>query len=58
RQTVVISRAGQKLIDDNSVQAAQIAASYKDQLGAERYELLLDLLTELEQGGPAPISGE
>ena len=58
RQTVVISRAGQKLIDDNSVQAAQIAASYKDQLGAERYELLLDLLTELEQGGPAPVSGE
>ena len=58
RQTVVISRAGQKLIDDNSVQAAKIAANYRDQLGAERYELLLDLLTELEQGKPAPTSGE
>jgi hypothetical protein len=55
---VVISRAGQKLIDDNSVQAAKIAANYRDQLGAERYELLLDLLTELEQGKPAPTSGE
>ena len=30
----------------------------KISLAAERYELLLDLLTELEQGGPAPISGE
>ena len=27
----------------------------QDQLGAERYELLLDLLTELEQGPPYPV---
>ena len=57
RQTVVISPAGQQLIDDNLVQATQIAANYRDQLGAERYELLLDLLTELEQGPPFGVSG-
>jgi homoprotocatechuate degradation regulator HpaR len=57
RQTVVISSAGQQLIDDNLLQATQIAANYQDQLGAERYELLLDLLTELEQGPPVPVSG-
>jgi homoprotocatechuate degradation regulator HpaR len=57
RQTVVISPAGQQLIDGNLLQATQIAANYQDQLGAERYELLLDLLTELEQGPPVPVSG-
>ncbi len=57
RQTVVISPAGQHLIDDNLVQATQIAANYRNQLGAERYELLLDLLTELEQGPPFGVSG-
>ena len=57
RQTVVISPAGQQLIDDNLLQATQIAANYQDQLGSERYELLLDLLTELEQGPPVPASG-
>lgn len=55
RQTVVISPAGQHLIDDNLVQATQIAANYRNQLGAARYELLLDLLTELEQGPPYPV---
>ncbi|MBT4242673.1 MAG: homoprotocatechuate degradation operon regulator HpaR [Planktomarina temperata] len=55
RQTVVISPAGQHLIDDNLVQATQIAANYRNQLGADRYELLLDLLTELEQGPPYPV---
>ena len=55
RQTVVISPAGQHLIDNNLVQATQIAANYRNQLGAERYELLLDLLTELEQGPPYPV---
>ena len=54
-QTVVISPAGQHLIDGNLVQATQIAANYRNQLGAERYELLLDLLTELEQGPPYPV---
>ena len=57
RQTVVISPSGQQLIDDNLLQATQIAANYQDQLGAERYELLLDLLTELEQGPPVSVSG-
>jgi len=55
RQTVVISPAGQQHIDDNLVQATQIAANYRNQLGAERYELLLDLLTELEQGPAVPV---
>ena len=54
---MVISPAGQQLIDNNLLQATHIAANYQDQLGAERYELLLDLLTELEQGPPVPVSG-
>ena len=55
RQTVVISPTGQNLIDDNLMQATQIATNYRNQLGAARYELLLDLLTELEQGPPYPV---
>jgi homoprotocatechuate degradation regulator HpaR len=48
RQTVVIAPAGQQIIDDNLAQATRIAAEFQYRLGADRFELLLDLLAELE----------
>ena len=48
RQTVVIAPAGQKIIDDNLVLATKIAGDFQRKLGADRFELLLDLLAELE----------
>jgi len=49
RQTVVIGPAGQKIIDDNLPQAMKIANEFQSRLGTDRYELLLDLLADLEQ---------
>ena len=49
RQTVVIGLAGQKIIDDNLPQAMKIANEFQSRLGTDRYELLLDLLADLEQ---------
>ena len=46
-QTFAISDAGQAIIDRNQVQAVEIVETYKARIGAERYELLLDLLGEL-----------
>tara|TARA_B100000768_G_scaffold29467_1_gene27886 strand:+ start:17002 stop:17466 length:465 start_codon:yes stop_codon:yes gene_type:complete len=48
RQTVVIAPAGQQIIDDNLVLATKIAGDFQRRLGADRFELLLDLLVELE----------
>ena len=48
RQTVVIAPAGQQIIDDNLVLATKIAGDFQRKLGADRFELLLDLLAELE----------
>ena len=48
RQTVVIAPAGQQIIDDNLVLATKIAGDFQRRLGADRFELLLDLLAELE----------
>ena len=48
RQTVVIAPAGQQIIDDNLVLAKKIAGDFQRRLGADRFELLLDLLAELE----------
>ena len=49
RQTVVIASAGQQITDDNLVLAPKIAGDFQHRLGADRFELLLDLLAELEQ---------
>ena len=49
RQTVAITPAGQQVIDDNLDQALAIAAGYREALGADRYELLLDLLEALDR---------
>ena len=49
RQTVVIRPAGQKIINDNMPQAIKISNEFQRRLGKARYELLLDLLADLEQ---------
>ena len=48
RQTVEITEAGQRIIDDNVKQAAQIVKGFKQTLGNENYEQLLDLLAMLD----------
>ena len=50
RQMIAITKAGQAIIDENSDQAAAIAADFKIKLGAEQYEQLLDLLNQLSPG--------
>ncbi len=49
RLTLAITAKGQQLIHDNHERSAQISASFKQALGEEKYETLLDLLTELEE---------
>ena len=48
RQLLRITPAGQKIIDDNRAEGSRIVASYREQLGAEKYDLLIDLLTDLD----------
>lgn len=47
RQMVEITAEGQKIIDGNAAQAAQIVKDFKATLGEENYEQLLDLLAML-----------
>lgn len=47
RQTVSITDAGQAIIDHHADHAAQIANSFREKLGPEKYEQLLDLLALL-----------
>ena len=48
RQLVEITPVGQKIIDDNEEQAAQIVRDFKATLGEDNYEQLLDLLAMLD----------
>lgn len=48
RQTISLTKKGQKVIDNKADQAAQIVKAYKKKLGAEKYEQLLDLLELLD----------
>jgi len=48
RQTIAITALGQSIIDNNSEQAAQIVEGFKQTLGKDKYEQLLDLLALLE----------
>ncbi len=48
-QNVVIESAGPQIADDNLVLATKIAGDFQHRLGADRFELLLDLLAWLEQ---------
>lgn len=47
RQTVQITKAGQKIIDDNLEEALTIVEDFKARIGVGNYELLLDLLESL-----------
>ena len=48
RQFIDITAKGQKIIDDNTDQAAHIVAGFKRILGKKDYETLLDLLARLD----------
>jgi len=48
RQTITITDAGKKIIDDNLGHAAEIVKGFKNKLGEENYEQLLDLLAKLD----------
>ena len=48
RRTVIeITAAGQVIINDNAVKAAEIAVQIRDKLGPRRFETLLDILDDL-----------
>jgi len=48
RQTISLTKKGQKVIDDKAAHAALIVKGYKEKLGEEKYEQLLDLLALLD----------
>jgi len=48
RQTISITTAGQRIIDGNMTQAAEIVQGFKNKLGKKKYEELLDLLALLD----------
>lgn len=48
RQTIAITEAGQKIIDENTGNAARIVEGFKATMGAAKYEQLLDLLALLD----------
>ncbi|MEM7547086.1 MAG: homoprotocatechuate degradation operon regulator HpaR [Pseudomonadota bacterium] len=50
RQFIAITEAGQKIIDDNTAEAAEIVAGFRAVLGKDEYEILLDLLARLDPG--------
>lgn len=50
RQFVEITPNGQKIIDERAPQASRIVAGFKDTLGEDNYETLLDLLSMLDPG--------
>lgn len=50
RHFIAITEAGQKIIDDRAEQSARIVADFRETLGDEDYETLLDLLAQLDPG--------
>jgi len=50
RQFIAITASGQKIIDDRIPQSTEIVEGFKDTLGPENYETLLDLLAMLDPG--------
>ena len=47
RQLIQITETGKAIITQNADRAAQIVAGFKAKLGEDRYELLLDILSDL-----------
>ncbi|TDE37447.1 homoprotocatechuate degradation operon regulator HpaR [Antarcticimicrobium sediminis] len=54
KQIVQISAAGSEVIAQNLDTSIALTEQVRDRLGVERYEMLLDLLKELSEGGAAP----
>lgn len=54
RQTIALTHDGQRVLDENLDQALEIIAGFKDRLGAQNYEQLLDLLTLLAEDETPP----
>lgn len=50
RQFIEITPEGQRIIDERSPQSTQIVAGFRETLGAQNYETLLDLLAMLDPG--------
>jgi len=50
RQFIDITPQGQQIIDTHAAEAAEIVTTFKQTLGAENYEKLLDLLAMLDRG--------
>lgn len=50
KQFIDITEAGQKVIDDRMETASLIVEGFKEKLGEENYETLLDLLALLDPG--------
>lgn len=48
RQTISITRKGEKIIEDKANQAAEIVKGIQEKLGLEKYEQLLDTLELLD----------
>ncbi|MGI9436863.1 MAG: MarR family winged helix-turn-helix transcriptional regulator, partial [Geminicoccaceae bacterium] len=49
RQTVAITEAGRRIIEDNLDQAHEIARHFETVLGKKKLRTLLDLLAELDR---------
>ncbi len=54
KQIVQISAAGSEVIAQNLDTSIALTDQVRDRLGDERYEMLLDLLKELSEGGADP----
>lgn len=52
RQTLELTDAGAAIIDTNRAEAARIVEGFKARVGAEKYELLLDLLEAFSDAEP------
>lgn len=50
RQFIEITPEGKKIIDEYAPQATQVVAGFKETLGEQNYETLLDLLEMLDPG--------
>lgn len=48
RQMIAITSDGQKIIDEKADRALEIVAEVKQRIGEDKYELLLDILAQLD----------
>ena len=54
RQIIRITSKGSKLIEDNLDASIAVLEQLRDQMGAERYDALLDLLNDLQKTASKP----